>query len=258
MNSFRKYILVFIWFILRPKYYRHLAFLIKLKFIPNRNFKEMDLLVARWCEKKAISSQEAIFRITGKYPAYSVKSLYKGVFRVASKKVASYPVRFGGGADLDLLYYLAEHFKVTNVIETGVAYGWSSLALLLSMLKRPGSKLISTDFPYQQFGSEKYIGCVVPHYLRHLWQLILRPDRESIPILLGKFSSIDMCHYDSDKSYSGRIWAYQRIWSSLRNGGVFISDDISDNFAFRDFFQSKCYTLIIVRFSSKYIGIVIK
>ena len=239
MNSFRKYILVFVWFILRPKYYRHLAFLIKLKFIPKNNFKEIDLSSTGWCEKKAISSQEAIFHITGRYPAYSVKNLYKGVFRIASKKVASSPVRFGGGADLDILHYLAEHFKVTNVIETGVAYGWSSLALLLSMQKRPGSKLVSTDFPYQQFGSEKHIGSVVPNYLRHLWQLILLSDRQSIPILLGKFSSIDMCHYDSDKSYTGRIWAYQRIWSLLKKGGIFISDDISDNFAFRDFFQKK-------------------
>ena len=177
---------------------------------------------------------------------------------MASKKVGSSPVRFGGGADLDILHYLAEYFKVTNVIETGVAYGWSSLALLLSMQKRPGSKLVSTDFPYQQFGSEKHIGSVVPIYLRHLWQLILLPYRQSIPILLGKFSSIDMCHYDSDKSYSGRIWAYQRIWSLLKKGGIFISDDISDNFAFRDFFQKKCYDPIIVRFSTKYIGIVIK
>ena len=167
-------------------------------------------------------------------------------------------MRLGGGADIDLLYYLAEHFKVTNVIETGVAYGWSSLALLLSMQKRQESKLISTDMPYQKFGSEKYIGCVVPNHLKYLWQLILLPDRQSIPILIGKFSTIDMCHYDSDKSYTGRMWAYGRIWSLLKDGGVFVSDDISDNFAFRDFFQSKCYTLIIVRFSSKYIGIVIK
>ena len=45
----------------------------------------------------------------------------------------------------------------------------------------------------------------------------------------------DFIHYDSDKSYEGRMKNYKLIWSMLNKKGCFVSDDISDNSAFFDF-----------------------
>ena len=50
---------------------------------------------------------------------------------------------------------------------------------------------------------------------------------------------LDLCHYDSDKSYYGRRWAYPKLWEALKTGGIFISDDIQDNWAFKEFCVSQ-------------------
>ena len=31
----------------------------------------------------------------------------------------------------------------------------------------------------------------------------------------------DFCHYDSDKSYQGRMFAYNKIWKNLKKKGIF-------------------------------------
>ena len=67
-----------------------------------------------------------------------------------------------------------------------------------------------------------------------------------------------MCHYDSDKSYSGRMWTYPRLWHALRPEGLFISDDIGDNMGFADFARSVAIEPIVVRSGEKYVGILIK
>ena len=54
--------------------------------------------------------------------------------------------------------------RLRRVIETGVAYGWSSLALLLSLKNRNGL-LVSTDLPYAGLDNDPYVGCVVPDEL---------------------------------------------------------------------------------------------
>ena len=77
---------------------------------------------------------------------------------------------------------------------------------------------------------------------------------------IAQLRTIDMCHYDSDKSYEGRMWAYPRLWEALRDGGVFISDDVNDNQAFRDFCESvgvQPYIMAKAN-SSHYVGIIIK
>lgn len=67
-----------------------------------------------------------------------------------------------------------------------------------------------------------------------------------------------MCHYDSDKSYDGRMWSYSILWNALKRGGFFISDDIGDNVAFRDFANAVKANPIVIRKGKKYIGLIVK
>jgi len=71
-----------------------------------------------------------------------------------------------------------------------------------------------------------------------------------------------MCHYDSDKSYEGKIWALPRLWKRIKSGGVLICDDANDNLAFRDFCNEQTIEPIIAKtFDSqvvKYVGIAVK
>ena len=66
---------------------------------------------------------------------------------------------------------------------------------------------------------------------------------------------LDLCHYDSDKTYYGRRWAYPKLWKALRPGGIFVSDDIQDNFAFREFVESRSLDYRVVESQGKYVGV---
>lgn len=54
------------------------------------------------------------------------------------------PVTMGGGEGINLLYNISELIEAKTAVETGVAYGFSSLAFLLSVTKR-GGQLYSVD-----------------------------------------------------------------------------------------------------------------
>lgn len=250
------------WYLRRPRLYRDLIRKTVSK-LHHRQFGAATRQEANdWAEKYAMNTAEAIMLISGAPMPESVKDKYKDVFTHAETVARECPVQMGGAGDLDLLYWIAEHLKAEKVVETGVAYGWSSLVLLLSLVNRKGARLISTDKPYVNRNNDKYVGCVVPAELRSQWQMLKGADRDVLPKALEKFKPIDMCHYDSDKSYEGRMWTYPRLWKSLRSGGCFISDDIGDNTAFKDFFSHVGVSPIIVRTTAslgvKYVGLAIK
>ena len=68
----------------------------------------------------------------------------------------------------------------------------------------------------------------------------------------------DFCHYDSDKSYQGRMMIYSKIWERLNKNGVLLSDDISDNLAFFHFSEKKRKKPFVIQYNKKYLGLLIK
>lgn len=215
--------------------------------------------VQQYYSKRSISTSEALLKITKATMPFSVEDNFQSIYTQAHDIANSCPVEMGGGSDSNLLYWMAEYCKAKNIIETGIAFDWSSLSLLLSISNRKNSLLISNDIPYENRNNDKYVGCVVPEKLKQSWKIINLPDRQAIPKALKRFqNSIDLCHYDSDKSYEGRMFAYPQLWAALRSGGCFISDDICDNFAFRDFCVQINVEPLIVSFQEKYLGIIIK
>ena len=72
-----------------------------------------------------------------------------------------------------------------------------------------------------QENNENEVGIVVPEYLKN-WTLIRAPDRPGIIQAINKVGGqIDLCHYDSDKSWWGRHYAYNILWKSLKSNGIF-------------------------------------
>ena len=153
----------------------------------------------------------------------------------------------GGGADIDLLYSLCLAFNAVRVLETGVAFGWSSLAILSAIAQRPGAILASVDLPYLGANLDDFVGLAVPNDLRECWSLRRGADRDELPRAIADARPIDLAHYDSDKSYAGRRWAYPLIWEGLRDGGLLMSDDVEDNLAFLDFAAEIAAAPLIVR-----------
>jgi predicted O-methyltransferase YrrM len=164
----------------------------------------------------------------------------------------------GGAGNMDLLYTLCDHLRATRVVETGVAYGWTSLAVLLSLQDRPGSLLYSVDLPYVDRRNEAWVGVVVPQELRPQWRLMRAADRQGLPVALREAGEVDVAHYDSDKSYEGRLFGYPLLWDSLRPGGILVSDDVGDNSGFRDFAASIDVEPVIVADGGKFQGILVK
>ena len=250
------------WFLKRPKYYLELFRTLK-GFALKRFVRAHQIREAKdWCHARSVTTSEATEQLSGKKMGKGVREMFKEVFCEAQKAVEKCPVKMGGAANLDLLYNIAENSGARKAIETGVAYGWSSLAMLLSLTTREDSILVSTDMPYINRSSAEYIGCVVPDQLRCCWQIIAGPDRFALPQALEKVPTIDLCHYDSDKSFKGRMWAYKLLWDALKPGGYFISDDIGNNLAFRDFCSQIKKEPVIVQSTSeldqKYVGILVK
>jgi hypothetical protein len=119
-----------------------------------------------------------------------------------------------------------------------------------------GGRLVSVDMPYPKENKEDFVGIAVPAEWRREWTLIREPDRNGLKKAIKRLGgTIDLCHYDSDKSYPGRMFAYPILWDALRPGGVFISDDIQDNFAFRDFCAARGIAYAVTESEGKYVGI---
>lgn len=209
-----------------------------------------------WAASEAISQRAAVKKLFGK-DLIQFSSIFPEEFSQSQKAQQECPVKMGGAGALELLYEACEFTNAENVVETGVAYGWSSLAALASLSKRNGT-LYSSDMPYLGQDGDKYVGFVVPKKWRKHWKLFRFADRESLPKIFSEQGSFDVVHYDSDKAYDGMMWAYRQLYPQLRKGGVFISDDINDNSAFQDFCESKAIEPTVVDFEGKYVGVFVK
>ena len=256
MSEITRVLKTFIGYLKRPDLYPELGRKIK-KNIFNRNsaFKG-KVKTNLWASEIAISQKEAI-EMLFKRDYHLFSELYPKEFENALKIQNDCPIKMGGAGALELLYSACEFTNAKTVIETGVAYGWSSFATLTSLQKRNGT-LYSSDMPYLGQNGDQYVGCVVPEKLKQNWKLFRHADRESLPKILKECGDVDVVHYDSDKSYEGMKWAYETLYGSLRKGGVFISDDINDNSAFQDFCERENIAPTVVEFEGKYVGVFVK
>lgn len=82
-----------------------------------------------WCQACAMTTAGAIAEITGMATFEPVKDKYPGVFVAASEVAQQCPVKMGGAANLDLLFWLSEylHANVSSrpVLHT-VGHPWLS------------------------------------------------------------------------------------------------------------------------------------
>ena len=238
-----------VWFMGRPSFYAFMADLIARKLTNAARHEKSRKEAGEWAALRAIPLDDALDSVS-----LSRSPIPSDVLVEAAQRVEGAGVEMGGAGCLDLVYSAIVSSVAQRVVETGVAYGWSS-AVALAALAKTNGQLVSVDMPYVKEGKESFVGVAVPPHLRGRWILIRKPDRNGIKQALSKFGGqIDLCHYDSDKSYAGRMYAYPLLWNALRPGGVFISDDIQDNFAFRDFFGSAT----VIECQGKYVGLIRK
>lgn len=244
------------WFLKNPQYFPQIFQVLKRK---KSAFENSGEEAVKWCKENCTTQENCLQQLVDNSKPTNLTDLYSDVFLGAIKMAENCPVKMGGEAAINFIYDLVKNSNAKNILETGVAYGWSSLAILLAIKDKKDVVLISNDMPYINMSNDDFVGCVIPDDLKSKWQLQRLPDVKGIPLALKKFhNSIDFCHYDSDKSYTGRMWASPLLWNSLAKGGFFVSDDINDNLAFRHFCESVNRTPLIIEHLGKYVGVIVK
>jgi predicted O-methyltransferase YrrM len=245
------------WFAARPAFWAHAASLGARRLSPSRDTPAHRAEATGWAEARAVPVAEALAAVGlpagGDTP---LPRLPPALLAEAEARVASCDVRMGGSGDLDLLFAAVRLSGARRALETGVAYGWSSLAILAALDGVEGGALASVDMPYPKLGNEAFVGIAVPERLRGRWTLVREPDRHGLDKALQALGgTIDLAHYDSDKSWQGRRWAFPRIWRALAPGGILICDDIQDNMAFAEFVREGGVPAAVTAAHGKFVGL---
>lgn len=246
----------FLWFVSKPYLYPQLIYQFRQSFFPHS--KENTRKEATEICKRSAIDHKVLFEKLGIRDVIDFEEAFQVDLKNAKQIEDSIPLKMGGGGDGHLLFNITKQANPEVVVETGVAYGWSSLAILLALEANKKGKLLSTDMPYAKMNNENFVGSVVPDRLRDRWSLFRLPDRQALRKIARLHKEIDIVHYDSDKSYRGRKWAYPFLWNLLKDGGLLVSDDINDNTGFFDFSKQVETEPLVVGYGDKFIGILKK
>lgn len=243
------------WFASRPAFWQHAMELGFRKFRTNYDSEQCAREATHWAQERSVSVADAL-RAIGIQGDGNPPQIPPALIDEATSLVKKSLVAMGGPGDLQLLHAAVDLSGAKRILETGVAYGWSSLAILSALEDRQDAKLVSVDMPYPKAGNDPYVGIAVPERMRLKWTLIRKPDRSGLVDAINEFHGrIDFCHYDSDKSWWGRQYAFPILWNALVPGGVFMIDDIQDNMAFARFMESKKVPFAVTSFEGKFVGI---
>jgi predicted O-methyltransferase YrrM len=254
--SFASKVATAAWFARRPAFWRQAAQLVRLKFVRDMDSPERRAKAGEWAAERAVPREAALESIGLLGRGNSMPELSPASLAQAEERARRATVEMGGAGDLALIYAAARLSGARRAVETGVAYGWSSLAILAALRDNGGGQLASVDMPYAKRDNERFVGIAVTDDLRASWTLIRLPDRNGLKhAIAGLGGSIDLAHYDSDKTYYGRRFAYPLMWRALEPGGVFISDDIQDNMRFAEFVAEQGVAFAVTECAGKFVGI---
>jgi methyltransferase family protein len=153
---------------------------------------------------------------------------------VSSRTVGGSP--FPASHDLDLVHALSTYWVVrtlrpARVVESGVANGVSSRAILLALQHNGWGELHSFDLT-------ESVGSLVDQAVRARWKLHVAPvggRARSFRKELSEIGPIDLFLHDSEHTYRWQMMEFKAAWRALRPLGVLASDDIDSSFAFQDF-----------------------
>ena len=178
----------------------------------------------------------------------------------AEKILSNINENLSGGAAYELLYFLTKKIKPQIIVETGVAAGWSSLAFLRASRDLENLKIFSSDFPlFRNKNPENHIGIITKKEpnLEKL-NLFIEGDEKNIPLIIKKLENkkIDLFHFDSDKSYSGRDFCVKILENHFSKKAILIFDDIYNNFHFRDYVKKNDLKYSVLKYKTGFIGLV--
>jgi predicted O-methyltransferase YrrM len=189
-----------------------------------------------------VSPVEGLARVLGVTHSIVESLMEADSLRALLEELATYEIppqarTMGGAAFLEACYAIVRVTRPAVVLETGVAHGYSTAVILHALAENGAGRLHSVDLPMFRSDVVAHTGGAVPARLRSAggWELRIGPDRRVLPRLLERIGPVDLCFYDSDKSYEGMVRAARLVWGHLRPGGMLVLDDVNAHDAFLDF-----------------------
>jgi len=157
------------------------------------------------------------------------------------------------------LYILCKTIKPEKIVETGVAYGLSSMYILQALKENNKGTLYSIDSVFSPWQSEEMIGAAIPRDLRARWKFIFGSSSEKLEQTLSQLNEIDVFFHDSLHTYKNMTFEFKTAWPFIAENGFLISDDIGDNNAFYDFTKKiNKSPLILPQKENSFLGLVHK
>lgn len=144
-----------------------------------------------------------------------------------------------------IYYALVRELEPDLVVETGVANGNSSVAILAALERNDHGTLHSIDLPYGESSLEDQLmgdtlGSLVPKEFHHRWDFRRGYSQKVLPQLFVELDrKIDIFIHDSEHSAPCMMFEYELAWTWLRPKGVLLSDDIHQNLAFKLFCENR-------------------
>jgi len=190
---------------------------------------------------------------------YLAKVSSISVLSQSESNCSSIPVEWNCSPEFALIIYtICRMIRPLLIIETGVAQGRSSFYILQALHENGLGHLYSIDLP-MCLKAISDIGCLVPKHLRSRWTLRFGVSEYILPKILREVASpVDLFICDSSHTYRVQLREYKYALSSLRPGGVLISDDVGND-AFMEIAEAYHVTPLIVPQSKELrIGILVK
>jgi predicted O-methyltransferase YrrM len=126
-----------------------------------------------------------------------------------------------------------------RVLETGVARGLTTRAILEALERNGTGHLWSVDLPpLLEHDLSDETGAAVPARLYDRWTLVRGSSRRVLPELIADLGQIDLFVHDSMHTTRNLRFELERIWPALRSGGAALIDDVEKNAATAQFLQA--------------------
>lgn len=146
-----------------------------------------------------------------------------------------------------LCYLACRLIEPETVVETGVAYGVSSVFMLKAMEENGRGTLYSVDLPPLRRRYERFWGIAVLDELRGRWRLHRGTSASVLPRLLGEIRTPDLFVHDSLHTHRNMRREFDAVWPYLRDGGLLLADDVERNRAFGELRQKNPALWRVVR-----------
>jgi predicted O-methyltransferase YrrM len=159
--------------------------------------------------------------------------------RVAAK--CAIPIIYNADSTLSqLAYVLCRALKAETVVETGVAYGVTSVAILAALHKNGKGALHSVELPPMgDRAFRRQIGMMVPAELKDRWHLHLGPSKRVLPDLLAEGGPVDLFIHDSTNISRVQKMEMEMVWPYLSPRAAIIVNNIGNKPAFAEIIREK-------------------